>query len=186
MEITFTKTGERTYEVFARRDDGVNLRVRTPDKPLTSPHDMAHYVVERELGFELGFWGSIAAGAVFGTVQVVSGRQPPHAAERSAALIKAAYKEQAAAELYVAVMQTVARDRLERDYSLVCSRLDEVWRPFRWPRPHVTAEDALRVCRALREAAERWLALPVGESVTVSWAPARRGTRRVRARTSRS
>jgi hypothetical protein len=178
MEITFTRTGERTYEVTARRDDGVTLRVRTPDKPLAIPHDMAHYVVERELGFALGFWGSIAAGAVFGTVQVVSGRQPPHAAERSAALIKSAYREQAAAELYVAVMQTVARDGKERDWREVCSRLDEVWRPFRWPRPHVSAEDALRVCRALREAEGRWLALPVGESVTLPWAAARKGKAR--------
>jgi hypothetical protein len=169
MEITFTKTGGRTYEVVARRDDGVTLRVRTPDKPLGIPHDMAHYVVERGLNFERGFWGSIAAGVVFGAVQVVSGRQPPHAAERSAALIKASYMEQAAAELYVAVMQGVAREGRERDLRYVNSRLDEVWRPFRRPRPQVNAEDALRVCRELREAEERWAALPVGESVTVSW-----------------
>lgn len=173
MEITFTKTGERTYEVVASRDDGVTLRVRTPDKPLKIPHDMAHYVVERELKMEGGFWGSVAAGAVFGTVQVVSGRQPPHAAELSAALIKASYGEQAAAELYVAVMQAVVRDGVERDWRLVCSRLDEAWRPFRRPRPPVSAEDALRVCRALREAEERWLALPVGESVKVTWPSAR-------------
>lgn len=182
MEITFTKTGERTYEVSARRDDGVTLRVRTPDKPSKIPHDMAHYVVERALSFERGFWGLIAAGAVFGTVEVVSGRQPPHAAERSAALIKETYGEQAAAELYVAVMQAVARDRVEHDRRLVCSRLDEVWRPFRRPRPHVTAEDILRVCRALREAEGRWAALPVGESVTVSWPFAgKRSARRARA-----
>lgn len=174
MEITFTKTGERTYEVVALRDDGVKLRVRTPDKPLKIPHDMVHYVVERELKMEGGFWGSIAAGAVFATVEVVSGRQPPHAAELSAALIKASYREQAAAELYVAVLQTVAAEGRERDWRYVSSCLDEVWRPFRWPRPPVTAEDALRVCRALREAEERWLALPVGQSVKVTWASARR------------
>jgi hypothetical protein len=174
VEITFTKTGARTYEIVVRRDDGVTLRVRTPDKPLAIPHDMAHYVVERELNMERGFWGSIDAGAVFGTVQIISGRQPPHAAERSTALIKASYREQAAAELYVAVMQTVAREGKERDWRYVSSCLDEVWRPFRWPRPSVNAEDALRVCRALREAEERWAALPVGESIRVTWASARR------------
>jgi hypothetical protein len=174
MEITFTKTGERTYEVLARRDDGVTLRVRTPDKPLTIPHDMAHYVVEREMSFERGFWGSIAAGSVFSTVQVVSGRQPPHAAERSAALIKASYREQAAAELYVAVLQRIASEGKEHDWRYVSSCLAEVWRPFRWQRPPVTAEDALRVCRALREAESLWTALPVGESVRVTWASAQR------------
>lgn len=174
MHITFTKTGERTYEVVVRRDDGVTLRVRTPDKPLKIPHDMVHYVVERELSMRRGFWGSIAAGAVFGTVQIVSGRQPPHAAEQSAALIKASYREQAAAELYVAVMQRVTIECKEQDWRYVNSCLDEVWRPFRWPRPTVTAEDAVRVCRALREAEGRWLALPVGQSVEVTWAAARR------------
>jgi len=186
MEITFTKTGARTYEVVVRRDDGVTLRVRTPDKPLKIPHDMAHYVVERELKMERGFWGSIAAGAVFGTVQVVSGRQPPHAAERSAALIKASYKEQAAAELYVAVMQNVAAEGRGADLRYVNSCLDEVWRPFRWPRPPVTAEDALRVCRALREAEDDWAALAVGESVTHTWPYARRKGSTGRARAPRS
>jgi hypothetical protein len=178
MEITFTKTGARTYEVFARRDDGVVLRVRTPDKPLKIPHDMAHYVVERELNFDKGFWGSIAAGAVFGTMQVVSGRQPPHAAEQSAALIKASYREHAAAELYVAVLQRIAAESRERDWRYVNACLDEVWRPFRWPRPVVTAEDALRVCRALREAERLWVGLPVGESVKVSWPTARKSAAR--------
>lgn len=174
MEITFTKTGERTYEIVARRDDGVTLRVRTPDKPLTIPHDMVHYVVERELKMERGFWGSIAAGMIFGTVQVVSGRQPPHAAERSAALIKASYREQAAAELYVAVLQRVTQEGRERDFRHVNSCLDEVWRPFRWPRPTVTAEDPLRVCGALREAESAWTSLPVGESVKVTWPSAQK------------
>jgi hypothetical protein len=179
MEITFTKTGERTYEVSVRRDDGVTLRVRTPDKPLKIPHDMAHYVVEREMSFERGFWGSIAAGMIFSAVQVVSGRQPPHAAERSAALIKASYREQAAAELYVAVLQRIASEGKEQDWRHVSSCLDEVWRPFRRPRPPVTAEDALRVCRALREAESLWTALPVGESVRVTWAsPQRKRTAR--------
>jgi hypothetical protein len=82
MEITFTKAGQRTYEVLVLRDDGVTLRVRTPDKPLK-----------------------------------------------------------------------------------------------------INAEDALRVCRALRETESLWTALPVGESIKVTWASAQRKstTRRRRA-----
>lgn len=49
MEITFTRTGPRSYEVVARRRDGVVIRVNTPDRPKSLPHDMAHYLVEREL-----------------------------------------------------------------------------------------------------------------------------------------
>src|SRR3712207_5427402 len=98
MEITFTKIGPRRYEVLARRDDDVVLRVTTPDRPQFLPHDMAHYLVERELGFRRGFWGSVAAGAVFGGMQVVSGRRPPHAADRSKAVIKSAHKDLTASE----------------------------------------------------------------------------------------
>ena len=169
MEITFTKTGQRKYEVLARRGDKVVLRVQTPDRPQSLPHDLAHYLVERELGFERGFWGSVAAGAVFGGMQVVSGRRPPHAAERSKAVIKAAGQQLTAAEIYVSVMLRVAREGREGDWPGVCSLLDEAWRPFRGPRKAVSHEGVSRACRALREAEREWQELPVGQSLTVSW-----------------
>jgi hypothetical protein len=169
MEITFTKTGARSYEVVARRDDKVVVRVQTPDRPQALPHDMAHYLIERGLGFERGFWGAVAAGAVFKGMEVVSGRRPPHAGERSKAIIKAEYRQLATAELYVSVIQAVAREGKERDWAFVNASLDEVWRPFRWPRKAVTREGVLRVCESLREAEKQWRELPVGESVTVSW-----------------
>lgn len=169
MEITFTKTGPRSYEVSARRDDGVLLRVPTPDRPQTLPHDLAHYLIERGLGFERGFWGAIAAGAVFKGMQVVSGRRPPHAEERSKAIIKAEYRQLAGAEIYVSVIQGVERDGVERDWARVCARLDEAWRPFSWPRKAVTREGVLRVCEALREAEREWRELPVGQSLSASW-----------------
>lgn len=187
MEIVFTKTGARRYEVLARRDDNVVLRVPPPDRPSSLPHDMAHYLVERELGFDLGFWGSVAAGAVFAGVQVVSGRRPPHAAERSAALIKEAGRQLTAAELYVGVVREVAREGKEHDWPGVCARLDEVWRPFREARKAVSREAVLRACRALREAESRWRELPVGGSVTVEWrARPDGGARRGRGRGSLS
>jgi hypothetical protein len=46
MEITFTKTALRKYEVLVRRDDGVVLEVRSFDRPVRLPHDIAHFVVE--------------------------------------------------------------------------------------------------------------------------------------------
>lgn len=169
MEITFTKTGARSYEVVARRADRVVIRIGTPDRPAGLPHDMAHYLVERGLGFERGFWGAVAAGAVFKGMEVVSGRRPPHAGERSKAIIKAEHHQLAAAELYVSVIQAVAREGRERDWAYVNARLDDVWRPFRVPRRSVTREGVLRVCESLREAEEGWRELPVGGSVTVSW-----------------
>lgn len=170
MEITFTKTGPRAYEAVVSRDDGVVLRVPSPDRPAGLPHDIAHYLVERELGLERGFWGCVAAGAVFDNIRVVSGRRRPHAAERSKEMIKAARTQLATSELYALVLLGVAREGKEADWPGVVARLDEVWRPFREPRRPVSAEEAVRVCRVMRETEARWLALPVGQGLTVSWA----------------
>jgi hypothetical protein len=182
VEVTFTKTGPRSYDVVARRDDGVVLRVPSPDRPASLPHDIAHYLVERELNFERGFWGCVAAGAVFDNMQVISGRRPPHAAERSKAVVKAAGRQLTASEIYVVVMLGITREGKEGDWAGACASLDEVWRPFRWPRPPVSAEELLRVCLALRETEQQWAALPAGRGITFSWgAPGRKGRRRARA-----
>jgi hypothetical protein len=44
------------------------------------PHDLRHFVVERELRLADGLWGSIAAGIVYTSMEHVRGRRP-HAAE---------------------------------------------------------------------------------------------------------
>jgi hypothetical protein len=93
MKITFTRSGERTYTTTALRDDGVLLDVPNSDRTFRLPHDLAHYVVERELGLKRGFWGCVAAGAMFDGLKVLSGRQPPHAAERSKAIIREAGRD---------------------------------------------------------------------------------------------
>lgn len=50
MEVTFTRSGERSYTTIARRDDGVTLRVPAFDHPTWIPHDLAHRVIEQALG----------------------------------------------------------------------------------------------------------------------------------------
>ncbi|HEX8147040.1 MAG TPA: hypothetical protein VF591_07670 [Pyrinomonadaceae bacterium] len=70
--------------------------------------------------------------------------RPSHAEERPKAIIKAEYRQLAAAGLCVAVIRGVAREGKGREWALVCSRLDEVWRPFRGPRRAVTREGVLR------------------------------------------
>lgn len=89
MEIIFTRSRNRWNQTIATRLDGVRVRVPVfgPLDPI--PHDLAHYVIERALGLHDGFWGRVAAGALFGGMSVVNGRQKPHAGERSRALIAA-------------------------------------------------------------------------------------------------
>src|SRR5213594_2077421 len=71
MEIVMTRTAEGRSTTRVRRDDGVTLELPSYAPLHRLPHDLAHFVVERTLGLPWGFWGSIAAGVVFGGVEVL-------------------------------------------------------------------------------------------------------------------
>src|SRR5947209_2919285 len=99
MNITFTCGEGRTYTTIATRDDGVVLQVASYDRTFALPHDRGHYVVEHGLGLKRGFWGCIAAGALFPGITILSGRQSPHAAARSQAIIREAGQHGTEAEV---------------------------------------------------------------------------------------
>jgi hypothetical protein len=61
MQIAFVRTGEPKDRVHVRRDDGTEAAWRWG--AAGPPHDLMHWVVERELGMADGFWGLVAAGA---------------------------------------------------------------------------------------------------------------------------
>lgn len=176
MEITFTRSGEHTYTTVAVRDDGVVLEVPSYDRTHLLPHDLAHYVVERELGLQRGFWGCVAAGALFPGIKVISGRRPAHGAARSQAVIREAGQQGTVAEVLVGVLLTIAQEGLDNNWPAARAVLSRAWRPGKPSRGSLEADEVQRVCAALREAQQRWQALPVGESTTVSW-PQRRSPR---------
>jgi hypothetical protein len=64
MQVTFTK-GRRTCGWQALRPP----RTRVPGPTMAAggdlPHDLVTFVIERELGIDRGFWGSVAEGATF-------------------------------------------------------------------------------------------------------------------------
>ena len=51
------------------------------------PHDLAHLIVEDELGLRSGVWGVLVAGGMFGHATVVAGRRKPHATRRGQEVI---------------------------------------------------------------------------------------------------
>lgn len=185
MEITFTKTARRKYEVLVRRDDGVLLAVRSFDRPARLPHDIAHFVVESELSLQYGLWGLLAAGVILPNVTAASGRPRPRAAEQSRSLLKEAGQRQhtTEAEVIVAVVQRIAEEGADDDWPKVLSRLNDAWRPRRSQRGPISHDEVRRACRRLREAEREWAGLAAGESMTVRW-PARhdRGMTRTRNR----
>lgn len=104
MLITVTRLdGDGRYETRITRDDGVSYSLRGVGHNFELPHDLAHFVIERALQIDTGFWGSIADGAVFPTMRYEGGRRKPHANERSKAVMKANSRKLTAAEVLVSV-----------------------------------------------------------------------------------
>jgi hypothetical protein len=184
MILTFTRTGQHTYTTVAHRDDGVVLAVPSYDRTVPLPHDLAHSVVESELGLERGFWGCVAAGALFPGIQVVSGRRPPHAAARSRAVIREAGQHGTEAEVLVGLLVRIVHEGLDETGPAARAILSTAWRPDKPSRGPLTAEETRRVCAALREIERRWQALAVGESLTVTCPHAERPTAGARRRSS--
>src|SRR5258706_10658835 len=81
--------GDGRYETVMTRDDGVSFRIQGVGHAFAIPHDLAHYLVEKALSIEDGFWGSVASGAVFPSMTHLAGRRKPKASERSSTLLKA-------------------------------------------------------------------------------------------------
>jgi hypothetical protein len=82
--MTFERMADRRpVETLVERDDGVVFRMRGAGGGADLPHDLVHAVVEQSLRVTDGIWGCVADGVVWSSMRHVSGRQPPHAAERS-------------------------------------------------------------------------------------------------------
>jgi hypothetical protein len=169
LSVTFLRVSERTLVATAVRDDGVTVRIKGvgPVHPL--PHDLAHWVVERELGLTHGFWASVAAGAVFGSMAVIAGRRRPHAEERSKAVIKANGPYISQAEAVAASFVRVIERRLDRDRRAGLAFLQDEQSAVRAGVLAVGRDAFVRVCAALRDAAARWRDLPIGGSFMDSW-----------------
>src|SRR5580704_13549993 len=78
MRVTFPRLPdhERAY-ALVERDDGTLYRLYGGQAGPRLPHDIMHFVVERELHIRDGIWGGIASGLIFESMQHVSGRAGP-------------------------------------------------------------------------------------------------------------
>lgn len=94
MRIRFRRfPGHAPAYAVIERDDGVVFQLRGSTRGGNElPDDLRYLVVERELRLRDGIYGGIAAGAVYRTMEHVSGRRPPHPAEESDQLERA-YRE---------------------------------------------------------------------------------------------
>jgi hypothetical protein len=175
MDVAFHREAGSAYHSLARRPDGVVVRLKGGsynrlDPPL--PHDIAHLVVEDELGLEHGVWGVIAAGGLFPQCAVVSGRRRPHAAERARSLVKESATELTRAEIVVGAVCRLAVAGRDPDDRLI-ARLTGRWRP-----DALTPAVVARLRARLQDAAERWRGVPVGGELVLVWDDRRPRSRR--------
>lgn len=108
------------------RPDGVRLLLTSYDRANAVPHDLAHFVTERDLGLQRGLWGSIAAGALFDSLQIISGKRRHNDAARSQAIRRDNADELALVEVLVGAVlrglqlgDTVAVREIELAWSSV-------------------------------------------------------------------
>ena len=171
MEVTFTKTSDRTCSQRVVRDDGASFEMPHLHCNGSLPHDMVHFIVERELGLNRGFWGSVAAGAVFSGMNMVVGKKPPHAEARSKAILHEIAKTGSGtdAECIAAKLFTLMQKKLEGDWQAARSILAATWRPNKPSRGPLTPEELRRVCEELREAERQWGTLALHQSMILNW-----------------
>src|SRR4051794_25112553 len=160
--MTFRRMADRRpVETLVERDDGVVFAMRGAGGGAGLPPDLVHAVVETALRMPDGIWGCVADGVVWGSMRHVTGRQPPHAAERSARL-----KRERAAAVQRAEGLADAASRLARGTEVLPSRIAALGVP---PARLEAAAEALRI------AASRWAGLTPGEEHVVEWMAFSRG-----------
>jgi nucleotide-binding universal stress UspA family protein len=170
VQVTFRRLPDHQRGwALVVRDDGVVYRMSGGPVTAELPHDLVHFTVERAFGMADGIWGAVAAGVVFRSMTHHSGRRRPHAAERSAALIRAHRDRLQRAELIggfverIATMPDATPARIRQFAQEQLATL---------PDGDVDLTVAAAAAVALREMAGRWRALPVGGELTLDW-PAR-------------
>jgi hypothetical protein len=165
MQVTFYRRADHEWgNLLIHRDDRVVYRMNTG--PITGdvPHDLVHFTVEDAMDLADGIWGAIAGGVVFRSMSHVSGRRPPHAAERSTEL-KRAYRDQLhRAELLGGLVESAA--------TLPDAELPRLAKAM-FPQHTPNLDAVAAAVAALRRAEQRWRDLPIGAELVLDW-PARR------------
>lgn len=173
--MEFFKGERRFYRSLLHRPDGLQVefqggafnKVGGADREL--PHDLAHLVVEQELGLRNGVWGVLEAGGMFGHARVVAGRRGPHAGRMGRRVIDEAGDEIMQAEILTRLVCDVAAGELPADLPALRRGVGD-----RWWSDTVTRAALDRSRDRLRGGAAAWSRLAPGEALVAEWQLPRR------------
>lgn len=84
MQVTFTRLVGPRYAIDVLRESGPPAGMRVaPTFDEHVPHDLAHFLVEREFGLKLGIFGQLAAGGDAGTFWAAPADRTARLAQRA-------------------------------------------------------------------------------------------------------
>ena len=160
MKVTFTRTKERSY---ALKIEGRSIETAVMD-PAPGyhdrlPHDVAHFIVENELGIKGGIFGQMAIGGIIRPV------------ERDARVQRKAKRKREE------IFRENEKDALFSEHAIWAAQ-------SRWekqdiiPTTKIAKTDLDRVIQKFDEFASAWSKLPVGGSITLEWNDAVKPKRR--------
>ena len=157
MKVSFIKSGVHRYAVSVERDRATNLQMHpAPGYDDWLPHDMVHFLVEREAGLEDGIFGQLAAGGDAHTFVPTEHQRTRRWARRTERRNRTtgsdvARSEELAFAALVIWKSRAAGHRPAQEFA---------------PETMIVVEALLP---ALDDAAHDWHALSVGESLTFDW-----------------
>jgi hypothetical protein len=170
MEVVFTKTNSYKHSSVALRDDGVRLAVPGygPSKPI--PHDMIHFVAEDELKIDYGFWGCVAAGAVYKGMSVLDGKSRHDSEKISKEIIKKFGQGNTESEVLASNILTIFSEQIESNWEKIQLLQKETWQPSQPGRSQMTHDEIKRICKRIRSLSQDWDDLKDGQTMAMKWA----------------
>ena len=162
MEVTFTRTHQRRYRVSVEGKHVVpSYMDPAPGYDARMPHDMAHFIVENELGIKGGVFGQLANGGTAGTFIPIDVDKQRKFRRRGKRIATQNHKDAALSERLVFTAGQIWQKKAEASS----------FEGF-------AAKDIARVVREFESASAVWSKLGVGESMTLVWRVPRRNGRR--------
>lgn len=151
MRVTFTRTSERGYSLAI---EGPSIQAAkldpAPGYDPRLPHDVAHFIVENELGIKGGIFGQMEMGGIIRPV------------ERNARIQRKAKRKRSA------IFRANKNDALFSEHAVWAAQ-------SRWekqeiiPSTEIPQPDLDRVIARFEEFANEWSKLPIGGSITLEW-----------------
>lgn len=155
MNVTFTRTAERRYRVSVEGPGVVpSFMEPAPGYDARLPHDLAHFVVERELGIAGGVFGQLAGGGHVNTFRPQGERPRTRVIKRGKRLSEENREDGMLSEKIVGIAW---RYWNHGAHAAIPGAGVE----------GVGADDLRRVLRAFDEVSAAWSRLQVGESMTL-------------------